>query len=160
MSDDEIRAEAKGNSLLGEEVRVLNFGRGLIDGHHFVWSKTFRIAPDKNPVYEFVYEGVVGSKYYTIRLTAVGDVRWFEENQVIFAEFVRSIQIGKQQSSLPFINSQTSSDVGSNRVIVVKKGDSFWTAFGKVVGEQFLKVLGAVILISIIAAVWKKIKNK
>ncbi len=93
MSNDELRKAAQDSSMLGETVTVFDTGRGSIDGVHVVWSKTSRPITDGSELWEFVYEGVRGSQYLTIRLTSVGNKAWFISNQTIFAEFIRSLRL-------------------------------------------------------------------
>ncbi|HWW74108.1 MAG TPA: hypothetical protein VNZ44_01860, partial [Pyrinomonadaceae bacterium] len=91
MTDEQIR-QAAGKSFMGEKVSVLNVGRASIDGVHVAWNSNRRQVAGGTEMWEFVYEGIRGSQYMTVRLTAVGDKDWFESNQAIFADFVRSLR--------------------------------------------------------------------
>jgi hypothetical protein len=91
MSDDELRKEAEGASMLGEPVNVIDVGRADIGGVHVIFHITRRTVPDSE-LWEFVYKGVRGSEYITIRLTSFGEQGWFKANQRAFADFVRSLR--------------------------------------------------------------------
>jgi hypothetical protein len=168
VSDDDIKAASEGTSILGEKITVLDIGRSAIDGYHFVWSKAARPAPDGTLVYEFVYEGPVAGRYFTIRLTAMGSEDWLAANQPDFASLVRSLRFSRPQSSTGMnqeiqpesLRMRSQASDGGYNVVVTEKGDSFWTALGKSIVENFLKVLGAIVLISLIGAGWKALKKK
>lgn len=95
MSNDDIRKATEGGSLLGETIVVLDTGRASLDGVNVVWNKNRRKFPDGSgsEMWQFLYEGIRGSKYLTIRLTSVGDEIWFASNQAVFADFMRSLRL-------------------------------------------------------------------
>ncbi len=92
MSDDDIRKAIESGAMRGETVTMIDVGRASIDGIHVVWNKNRRSIPDST-LWEFVYEGIRGSQYLTIRLTSVGNKDWFDLNQSIFAEFIKSLRL-------------------------------------------------------------------
>lgn len=93
LSNDDIRKAAEGTSILGEPVTLIDWGRASVDNVHVVWNKSRRTIPDGSQGWEFVYEGFRGSQSLTIRLTSIGNEPWYNENQVIFAEFIRSLRL-------------------------------------------------------------------
>lgn len=171
MSDADMRTAIETNATSG--ITVLHVGRGAVDGLHMMWSKSRVEVPDGSTLWDFTYEGIRGSQYLTIRLTSVGDEVWFTANQALFAEFIRTLKLSTPAGSAtdqapapaPLIPvsytafAQSDSDVSRPTVKITKSGDSFWMALGKSGGEQFLKVLGAVILISVVSALWSKFKS-
>lgn len=92
MTDEQLR-EASGKSFMGEKVEVLNVGRASIDAVHFVWHSSHRRIAEQGELWEFVYEGIRGSQYLTIRLTVTGNRFWYESNQAIFADFIRGLRL-------------------------------------------------------------------
>lgn len=91
VSDSGLRKKAAGGTFLGEPVTVIDVGRAKVDSIHFVWNKTRRQIPGSE-LWEFVYEGVVGSLYITVRLSSFGDHDWFTVNQSMFESFVQSLR--------------------------------------------------------------------
>jgi hypothetical protein len=94
MTDEQIR-KAAGKSFMGEKVIILNVGRASIDSVHVAWNSNRRQITEDEEMWEFTYEGLRGSQYMTLRLTAVGNKDWFESNQAIFADFVRGLRLRK-----------------------------------------------------------------
>lgn len=94
MTDEEIR-KAESKPFYGEPVTLLNYGRGGIDGFHFVWSKTKVLMPSKIMLWRFTYSGIRDQTAITIRLTTYGDEEWFNANQAVFADFVRKLKLSR-----------------------------------------------------------------
>lgn len=92
MSNDDIRKAIERGARRGESVTVIDMGRSSIDGVHVVWNKNRRQIPEAE-LWEFVYEGVLGSHYLTIRLISYGDKNWYASNQSFFSDFVRSLRL-------------------------------------------------------------------
>jgi hypothetical protein len=92
MTNEQLR-KAGGKSFLGEKVDVLDVGRASIDGVHVVWHSSYRQIMEQGELWEFVYEGIRGSQYLTIRLTVTGNKGWYESNQAIFADIIMGLRL-------------------------------------------------------------------
>jgi len=168
MSDDDIKSSSEGNSLVGEKVTVLAVGRSAIDGYHFVWTKASRPVPlDGTLAYEFVYEGVVAGRHFTIRLTAMGSENWLADNQPDFASLVRSLRFSRPQSStemdqeIQSVSHPRTAKTFADLLLEEPEGQkhSAWRDLAAAFGDTYVKVLGMVILLSIVGIIWRKIRH-
>ena len=153
-NEDILKKLQKSSTIFGEKVENIGYGREIIDGIHVIWriAHGWSIEHGMYPrmvTHEHVFEGVRNKQYITIRLISVGDSDWFIENQVEFSRFIHSIDFF---SSL--IGSSVKNNEKNNKSI-----DSFWEALSKSFIEQWVKVMGAIIFISVAGALLNKLKR-